>query len=343
VIESVLAGIAGLLAAAIRRVRSESPRPSSITRAALLVLFVPLFGVWMAFRAILLALRRTVDLEAEVDLGGGCPRRMRCTIPDMIQMYLALFGTWEPDLTAHIRRRLRPGDGYIDIGANVGAFVLVALEEVGREGSVLAIDASPVLATRLRENLARNGFVELEPGSPRVVQMAVSDVTGHLTLYEGPLENRGRSTTLGPQGAETTSYAVACAPLPRLATPEELRHARLIKIDVEGAEPAVLRGMEPAIAELRADCEILVELSPHWWPADGPTAEAVLAPYLRAGFIVYELPNNYWPWRYVWRRAIAPPKRFRESLKHLRRRVDLVLSRIDAEFLDDAVPFPTPR
>lgn len=335
-IDAVLASLARLLAWAIRRVRTDSTAPSPMTIAIRLGFFVPLFGVWMAFRSLLLLLRRSVDLDVEVDLGGGTPRRMRCTIPDMIQMYLALFGTWEPDLTAHIRRRLAPGDGYIDIGANVGAFVLVALEEVGPRGSVLAIDASPVLATRLRENLARNGFAELAPGSPRVVQMAVSDATGTLTLYAGPFENRGRSTTLGPQGAETTSYSVPCAPLPRIATPDELRRAKLIKIDVEGAEPAVLRGMEPAIAELRSDCEILVELSPHWWPADGPTAEAVLAPFLQAGFIAYELPNNYWPWRYVWRRAVSPPTRFRESLKDLRRRVDLVLSRVDSECLDDA-------
>ncbi|CAM5331292.1 FkbM family methyltransferase OS=Streptomyces tendae OX=1932 GN=GUR47_20970 PE=4 SV=1 [Streptomyces tendae] len=41
---------------------------------------------------------------------------------DLIQRYLYLFGAWEPHLAGWLRRRLRPGDGFVDVGANIGVF-----------------------------------------------------------------------------------------------------------------------------------------------------------------------------------------------------------------------------
>ena len=48
--------------------------------------------------------------------------------PQIIQTYVYLFGTWEPDLAAFLRRRLRPGDTFIDVGANIGCLSALAAD-----------------------------------------------------------------------------------------------------------------------------------------------------------------------------------------------------------------------
>ena len=52
--------------------------------------------------------------------------RFRCRLPDLIPMYIYLFGTWEPDLAEFLRRRLRPGDTFVDVGANIGFVTALA-------------------------------------------------------------------------------------------------------------------------------------------------------------------------------------------------------------------------
>src|SRR5919198_458966 len=66
------------------------------------------------------------------------------------------FGTWEPPLSEWTRRALRPGDVFVDIGANFGYFTLLAARAVAPGGSVVAVEAWPATAARLEENLARN-------------------------------------------------------------------------------------------------------------------------------------------------------------------------------------------
>jgi hypothetical protein len=51
------------------------------------------------------------------------------------------FGTWEPPLSEWIRRALRPGDVFVDVGANVGYFTMLAARAVAPGGLVVAVEA----------------------------------------------------------------------------------------------------------------------------------------------------------------------------------------------------------
>ena len=82
---------------------------------------------------------------------------------------------------------------------------------------------------------------------------------------------------------------VAAAPLGDLIETDEANSARLIKIDVEGAEDNVLSGIVPLLDQLSDDVEFLVELSPHWWSDKAKTPEGVLRPFREAGFHVYAM------------------------------------------------------
>ncbi|BBY45793.1 class I SAM-dependent methyltransferase [Mycolicibacterium celeriflavum] len=167
-----------------------------------------------------------------------------------------------------------------------------------------------------------------------MVASAVSDREQELPLFIGPNWNLGETTTIArPKLRE--QGRVPAAPLGSLLTTEELATARMIKIDVEGAEDRVLAGLLASVDALPADAELVVELSPSWWSDPELRPIDVLRPFLDRGFHVYLLPNDYLPWRYLWPRDVGAPQRLRDLTELERRvfRLDVVLSRTDAETL----------
>jgi FkbM family methyltransferase len=256
--------------------------------------------------------------------------RIRCRLQDGIQIYIYLFGTaWEPDLAAFLRRRIRPGDTVIDVGAHIGCVTALTSKLVGPGGTVVAIEPCPLVIPWLHETVERNELTNV-----RVVDAAVSDRDHELPLFLGPNWNPGETTTVArPKLRE--QGRVRAAPLDSLLTREELTTARAIKIDVEGGEDRVLAGMLASLDALAADAELVVELSPSWWSDPELRPIDVLQPFLERGFHVYLLPNDYFPWRYLWPRDVGVPQRLRDLTELEERvfRLDVVLSRTDADTL----------
>ncbi|MDX3388383.1 FkbM family methyltransferase, partial [Streptomyces niveiscabiei] len=115
------------------------------------------------------------------------------TTSDVIQRYLYLFGAWEPHLTSFVSRRLRPGDTFIDVGANIGYYTVLASQLVGSTGRVVAVEPSPDFHEALAGNVRLNGCANV-----RTVNTAVSDTPGRLTFYlEDPM-NLGGTTAVRP-------------------------------------------------------------------------------------------------------------------------------------------------
>jgi hypothetical protein len=89
-----------------------------------------------------------------------------------------------------------------------------------------------------------------------------------------------------------------------------LRAARLVKIDVEGAEWLVVQGMRDVLPQLRRDVEILVEVNPEALALFGASLEDFLAIFAAAGFDAFEIDNPYEGRFYIDRpRAAATPLR----------------------------------
>src|SRR5271154_1682751 len=99
--------------------------------------------------------------------------KIYCDLQDIIQEKIVYFDEWEPNLTAFLNRRLKSGDVFIDIGANIGYYSLLAERRVGPGGSVLAIEASPSIYDLLRKNISLN-----EGQRIRAVHRAVTDYEG---------------------------------------------------------------------------------------------------------------------------------------------------------------------
>lgn len=303
----------------LRGLQTTASRVGGISKLLRGIAMVPVFGFLLVLLRLRLWLRGPLVVQGLTHEGVN----LRCRLPDLIQMYVYLFGVWEPDLTAFLWRRLSPGDLFVDVGANVGCMTGLASKRVADSGQVIAIEPSPAVIAELERTIASNQLRNV-----RLVRSAVSDRREELTLFAGPEHNVGLTATTEHRGLKTAG-TVQAAPLGDLLSADELARARIVKIDVEGAEDRVLAGVLPIIDRLSRDCELIVELSPTWWSDKSQRPINVLQPFLDRGFHVFLLPNNYWPWRYLWPKDVGPPRRLRD-LSVLQQRVprlDVVLSR----------------
>lgn len=176
---------------------------------------------------------------------------------DLIQRSIAAYGRWEPEVGSLIINSLRPGDTFIDVGSNIGFHTVTAAQARPR-CKVVSIEPLPSTHDKLAENISRNRLDNV-----RAVRTCIAEASGTTDLrvpWEG---NVGGATT-----RELTTCSevatVETAPLSSVLTDDEIRTARIIKIDVEGVEIQVIESLSECIDAMRHDLELLVEISPQW-------------------------------------------------------------------------------
>lgn len=130
----------------VRLLRTDKERVGVAERWMRAVLLMPVFSAMAWPLRIRAAIRGPLIIDGTTEEG----IHFRCRLPDFIQMYVYLFGMWEPDLVAFLRRRMRPGDTFIDVGAHIGYVSALASKLVGPRGTVVAIEASPLWPARSR-------------------------------------------------------------------------------------------------------------------------------------------------------------------------------------------------
>lgn len=240
-----------------------------------------------------------------------------------VDRHIWYFGLWEPAQTEWLRRSLGPGDGFVDVGAHSGYYSLLASRLVEGGGRVTAIEASPSICDLLRRNVEAN-----EAANVRVLHMAAAREAGELAVYRHPDPGRSRTSARFGMAPEAT---VPARPLSDVLTRDEWRHVRLVKIDVEGAEPGVIAGMEPLLYEAREDLEVLLEFTPAICDLSGDSAGELLDIMERHGFHAYRLAQGIHTGDYLSAgECIAP--RVRPDIG-AKRQMDLVFSRRDAREL----------
>jgi len=236
---------------------------------------------------------------------------------DVLQLYVYVFRVWEPNLTAFIEARLSEGDVFVDVGANVGWFSLLAAQLVGPQGRVVAIEPSPLIARELKRNLEANHFDNI-----RIVNAAAYSRRGGVRIVHGPQESL--VTTRVVQGGDTP-----CDTLQELVGAEDLSKVRIVKIDVEGAECDVIEGFTPALSDIPPNAEVVVEIAPER-VEDPRRLKMLFASFDKAGYSPYILPNNYAPESYL---LDEIPKSF-ERLRVLPTvQTDVIFSRHDSDTL----------
>lgn len=176
--------------------------------------------------------------------------------------HLMLEGFWEYWITDFVWRNVRPGQVALDLGANHGYYTLLLADLVGPGGKVHAFEPNPRLGELLGRNLALNGF----SGVAEVRGEAVGDEAGGATArFVVPLHDP-KNAHLAPLGSgpppdlDASRFAVHEVPLTTLDEAVPGR-ADFVKVDVEGAEEAVWRGMQALVAR-SPGIGILLEFNP---------------------------------------------------------------------------------
>jgi FkbM family methyltransferase len=271
-------------------------------------------GRGFAFRLYRSAISRIAPGPIETRTTFGA--RLVCDPRDSIQRRILQFGVWEPDVTHLIQATLKPGDVFVDVGANIGYDTLLGSSLVGPSGRVIAVEASPSIADLLRKHVAMN-----RADNVTVVHAAVSDAPGELTVYFGNAGNIGSTTTVPTRGQTASEAKVRALPLDEIVHGRERDRVKLIKMDIEGAEPTVLRRLLSTLHLYPETMQIIVEVT----PADDPNWPETFDDLLAAGFKAYLIENRYDDQFYLgWRRA--SPLRALEAMPN-RRLSDVLFTR----------------
>jgi FkbM family methyltransferase len=210
----------------------------------------------------------------------------------LIAPYLLLDGIWEPEITALVQRLLKPGMTFVDVGANIGYYTLLAAKQVGHTGKVYAFEPEPLNFELLRKNVIVNWF----SGLVRAEKKAVSDAGGHIDFYVR--QNYRGNSSIGAvtrEHLENLYDSMERIQVETVSLDEyfpEPPSIDLLKIDVEGAELDALQGMRNVI---QSNPEIIIICE--WSLGQMRTAKrdplAVLEQFRRHALRARSVESNY--------------------------------------------------
>jgi FkbM family methyltransferase len=216
-------------------------------------------------------------------LRGGT--RFELDTRDRLQAEVFLLRRYEPGLMALLERRLRPGGTMLDVGAHVG---LIALQAAAlRRGAVHAFEPNPLNAARLRRN------AELNPDlAVTVHELAVGAREGEVDLVweAGHTDMAGGRVGAASGGNPGSSARVSMTTLDAFAEGHAIASVDVLKLDVEGHEPAVLDGAGRLLSERRIEC-LVCELNDVYLAEQGIDRTSVVTRLRDAGYRPLVIPR----------------------------------------------------
>ena len=151
----------------------------------------------------------------------------------------------EPHFQQILRKHINKGDTVFDIGANIGYVSTAMSKLVGQDGKVFAFEAVPMTAEAFTENIKLNNCTNIQ-----LIQKALSDKVGKVTfrIPDGGENHSMASMMWHKSDKDTINVSVDTIAIDqdeklKLLTPS------FIKIDVEGAEGLVIKGMQELITK----------------------------------------------------------------------------------------------
>lgn len=165
-------------------------------------------------------------------------------------------GTTEPVVQDVFAQHVRAGGVVWDIGANIGFFSLIAARLVGDGGEVVAFEPLPRNLAALARNVALNSFHNV-----RSVGVALSDEPGRAELQVLSSQTWAKLDTTGDTAFQEQLDALASVEVEVSTIDLQLAGRRapdLVKMDIEGAEVAALRGARELLSKHRPTviCEV---------------------------------------------------------------------------------------
>jgi len=183
-------------------------------------------------------------------LGGGLE-------PIVLAMY---YGGYEPSVVQEMRNLLKRGDTFIDVGASIGYLSAFAMGFVGRSGEVHSFEPLPQYYKHLIRLASANKAYTI-----KVNQCALGDREGTATIQVTTIPNLGASFMIPGLRRKRTVEGRLLVPVRRLdryIEEEALKEISVIKIDVEGFEFPVLKGLSGYLEQSKNPPSIICEIMP---------------------------------------------------------------------------------
>jgi FkbM family methyltransferase len=214
---------------------------------------------------------------------GGIQARFYVRGPEELRIVESA-GGGEDEVLRQLVKRLRPGDVVYDVGANVGLYSVVTAKAVGKTGHVVAFEPARKFHEHLLANVALNGLTNV-----RCFRLALGDRVGQGTLRTSDVI--GNLSLLSSGREDAPGEVVDIVAGDTLTTLAGLPPPRLVKIDVEGSEYAVIQGLRETLSH--HVCQfICCEVHPMFLPA-GVEPESVQTCLRSLGFNYIETRSRW--------------------------------------------------
>jgi FkbM family methyltransferase len=195
------------------------------------------------------------------------------------------YGFYETEITTLLKKYVREGDICIDVGANIGYISAFILGLVGKTGVLHSFEPVPEYCDRLKKVQQDNPEYHLV-----VNAAALGETEGTSKICVTSRDNIGWNTMVPNFMSKATIKEELDIPVKRLddyIRSNELTKIRLIKIDTEGYESLVLKGLSSFFEQSNDKPILIVEIVPNAYPKLG-TSLSELADYMdRHGYCSY--------------------------------------------------------
>jgi len=191
-------------------------------------------------------------------------------------------GTYEDEVGKLIKISLKDGDNALDIGGNIGLQSLRMAASVGQNGKVYAFEPLQHIQEKFKTNVALN-----KANNIKLFEIALSDQEDEIvyeldrnTWNQGTFSLKNKST-----GTDTQKITIKIADnLPEI---RQLNSLALIKIDVEGYEYNVLRGLKETLQKHRP--RIIFEYDSNYWVNTQQSIVSCFNFLAELGYIIYQI------------------------------------------------------
>jgi FkbM family methyltransferase len=200
-----------------------------------------------------------------------------------------LRGRYGAPIEVHLRSTLRPGDIFVDIGANIGYFSIIASELVGAGGKIYAFEPNQDAFALLKKSIKMNQITNIE-----CMPFAAGAKSGVVQFNHTRNISRSFLDATTPSQRENSQdkqavrakYAVQVVRLDDYIKIEESKRVRMVKIDAEGFDYYVLQGAVRLLSGRKPD--VIIEVQDQTLNKYGHNPEDIFDLLYPLGYKAYE-------------------------------------------------------
>lgn len=207
----------------------------------------------------------------------GAGLKIKLHLDEWIQQQIYFMGAFDQKGINFLKHHLKPGDVFIDIGANIGCYTLVASQLTTPTGKVIAFEAIRHVYEQLQHNINLNHLSNVT-----AEHQAVYEKADELKFFVSSRENMGMSSIFRHDTESGETEITKAVALDDYISNRGIKRIDLIKIDIEGAELFALRGMRKTLSTMRP--VLMMELSDDVLPGTPVSKEEILGMLSEHGY-----------------------------------------------------------